>query len=193
MIILGLVLITVTASIPIVENVTKRVNNIPIPTPINVPVSMKNLNKTENSYAGTESTKGYDYNLYFVRLEDNGKTGRKIGCNDSLVPVALRSKSALPLTTQEKLTQLLSNKNSSLDSGALYNALHQSSLTIDRVETDSNGTLKVYIVGSVILGGTCDTPRIIEQITQVAKDDAKNNKADIYLNDRPIQDVLSQK
>jgi len=105
--------------------------------------------------------------VYLVDLEDQGEHGELIGCDDSLVPVALPIEpDSDPI--QATLQNLFEIAETHDDSG-LYNSLYQSNLSVDRIEMDGK-TANLYLTGSLQLGGVCDEPRaryqIIETVNQ---------------------------
>jgi hypothetical protein len=66
---------------------------------------------------------------FLIAIGDNGRTGTRIGCGDSLVPVIRRiAPTTAPLTTAMKL--LLSDHHRYYGQSGLYNALYQSRLQV---------------------------------------------------------------
>ncbi len=192
-IILGLVAITLVAAVPMITSVTKNLQAIPQATPLDISKTINKLKSPDISVA-SQPNQGVQKssNLYFVSLADNGKKGKKIGCDDSLIPVKDLTVEGDGSTLQAKYNRLFSLKEEYFEDTSLYNALADSDLRIQKSEIKGDGTQVVYITGTVSLGGTCDTPRVIEQITAIAQDESPTKKAEIYLNGKTLQSALSQ-
>jgi hypothetical protein len=107
-----------------------------------------------------------------IALDDGGKNGLKIGCNDSVVYIT----KTIPPTTQplnEAMKQLFA-LNSEIVRGPdsdqeFYNVIPKmENLKFDHA-TLVNGYAKVYLTGSFAgLGGVCDSPRVQAQIEETA-------------------------
>jgi hypothetical protein len=136
-----------------------------------------------------DDTPAVELALYYVGVDDGGVSGEMIGCNDSLVKVQ-----GEPVETDDKVVAsmqaLLANKDQNIGESGLYNALYQSDLTFVRWEK-SGGEVTVYLTGTVASGGTCDDPRIINQLERTAATAADSETAKVIVNDLLIQDVLS--
>jgi len=129
--------------------------------------------------------------IYLVAIEDSGISGKKIGCDDSLVPVEVHSISILesPWNALETLSRIEADVVNEL---GLYNALDQSSLELVKFETKDN-SLKVYLEGEMMLGGVCDTPRIEEQLYATILQGDQFDQVEIYINGELLEDYLSLK
>jgi hypothetical protein len=138
----------------------------PLPAP---PVSTPNVTPT-----ATPNT----VKIFMIALEDNGKSGVKIGCNDSVVPVDIQIKET-DKPVAAALTQLFAIKTK--DSNGFYNSLYQSNI---RVQTSDvvRGKVVVNLIGTYKLGGTCDTPRFIAQIRNTVEQFDWSKDATITLN-----------
>ena len=127
--------------------------------------------------------------IYFVAVGDNGQSGPKIGCGDSLVAV----KQPIEPTTgviRAALNKLFSYKQQNIGELGLYNALWQSSLTLASARVD-NGVATVMLTGQPQMGGECDTPRFIGQIQQTILSQQGVKAANVFLNGQPIEKALS--
>jgi Sporulation and spore germination len=105
--------------------------------------------------------------IFLIAVDDNGKTGFPVGCGDSAVPVQVE----IPPThgvLKAALQALLSVKEQYYGQSGLYNALYQSDLQVESVSIDNNGQARVYLTGSLVMGGECDTPRVQAQVEQTA-------------------------
>lgn len=105
-----------------------------------------------------------------IALEDGGSSGPLVGCGDSLVLVTQISEEVLNPEEQIEaaLEALFAIDGSSYGESGLYNALSPSDVTVDSVHLE-DGELEVQLSGSLLSGGTCDDPRIMEQIKETAK------------------------
>jgi hypothetical protein len=192
-IILGLVAITLVAAIPVITNVSKNLQAIPQATPLDISKSINKLSSPDIS-AASQPTPGIQRSpyLYFVALGDKGKKGKKIGCDDSLIPVTDETVQSGDRSLKSKYTRLFSISEQYYGNTTLYNALANSNLALLKSEMKGDGTQVVHLTGSVSLGGTCDTPRVMEQITAIAQEESPTGKAEIYLNGKTLQSALSQ-
>lgn len=129
--------------------------------------------------------------LFFVALDDGGKSGKAIGCNDSIIPVArVVPPTSEPLTTT--IAELLSIRDRHYGQSGLYNALAASTLKAGRVSL-VKGVAEIRLTGTVSLGGTCDGPRVDAQIRETVLQFPAVKTVAIFINDEPIEKVLSGK
>lgn len=129
--------------------------------------------------------------IYLIALEDDGKTGEKIGCGDSAVAVNRSIKrTAAPL--QAAIEELLSLQTNILGESSLYNSLYGSQLSVQKISVSSRKAA-IYLTGSVSLGGVCDNPRFEAQLTKTAKQFESINRVEIFINSKPLKEVLSLK
>jgi hypothetical protein len=129
--------------------------------------------------------------LFFVALEDNGKSGKKIGCNDSIVAV----ERAIPQTQgvlTAALKELLSIRERRIGDAGLYNALAQANLTIDAIAV-IDGKALINLSGTLGLSGVCDDPRVQAQLEELALQFATVKQVSITLNGIPLEKALSGK
>ncbi len=131
-------------------------------------------------------------NIYLVAVGDNGISGKLIGCGDSLVPVEVRIAPTLGVL-RAALTELFKLEGQQYygESG-LYNALHQSHLAIEDVAV-VDGEARIYLKGSLLLGGECDNPRVEEQLKALALQFNTVNRVSVYINGESLEKVLDLK
>src|SRR5262249_48615121 len=123
-----------------------------------------------------------------LALEDNGKSGKKIGCSDSAVAVTRTvPKTAAPLSAA--IRELISLRERTYGQSGLYNALYQSKLMVDRVAL-VNGVAEIHRSGTFRSGGACDNPRIEAQIKETALQFPTVKTTSIFINDTPLEQVL---
>lgn len=155
-----------------------------ITTPI--PISMEPMTTSKPSSATMK------VNIYFIALNDNGKSGPKVGCGDSVVAI----QKTLPSTKaplSAVLTDLLSLNTQYYGENRLYNALYQSNLRLYSVIINPQGKTIIKLSGGVKLGGVCEGPRIIAQLRQTAFQFPSVKEVTIYLNDKLIEEAFSAK
>lgn len=129
--------------------------------------------------------------IFLVAIEDKGISGKKIGCDDSLIPVEVTIRSDLT-SPWSALSALLNLDVTYFGESGLYNALHQSDLEIQSYEFNEEKA-KVYLEGKLMLGGVCDTPRVEEQILATILQDDQIEEVAVYINGVLLQEVLSLK
>jgi spore germination protein GerM len=141
--------------------------------------------KVNAANQNTNSTAG-PVQIYVVAIDDGGKQGRLIGCNDSLVNLAQHVTDATSLTLAlESLFAYRSTENAS------YTALNNAQIVVGEAKVE-NSVATVRLSGAYELDGTCDGPRFVEQITQTVIDFPDVETATITLNDKPLAEVASQ-
>jgi len=129
--------------------------------------------------------------IYYVAVGDNGVSGPKIGCGDSLVATT-----TAPVTFTDQvgpsIKTLLANKSRDIGMSGLINVLYQSSLTYLGGELDGS-TITIWLSGQFMLGGVCDIPRAKAQLEYTAMSASGATSAQVFVNGRPIDEVLSLK
>ncbi len=128
-------------------------------------------------------------NIYVTALGDNGQNGPAIGCEDSVVPVEVEIEpTEAPLTAA--IQRLLTDDRQFYGVRGLYNVFHQSDLQLEGINL-IDGQATIALSGDLRLGGACDNPRVIAQLEQTALQFSTVNSVTIYLNDRPLDAILS--
>ncbi len=130
-------------------------------------------------------------NIYLIALGDNGRSGPRIGCDDSVIAVARD----IPPTTaplSAALNLLLGIRTQFYGESGLYNSLYQSEIRIDRV-TVTEGRALIELSGNMRLSGACDSPRVLAQLSETARQFPTVNQVAIFLNGQRIEDALSQR
>ena len=129
--------------------------------------------------------------LFFIALNDRGKTGKQIGCDDSLVAVE-RSVPPTNAPLTSAITELLSMRDRTYGQSGLYNALAQSQLKVERVAL-VDGAVEIRLAGTITLGGTCDGPRFDQQIRETALQFRNVKSVAVFVNGVPLEKTLSGK
>ena len=134
--------------------------------------------------SGDENTR--EVKVYLVALGDAGKSGRKIGCDDSLVAVTRTVKNdGAPL--KAAVRELLAMPRDY--EGRLGNYWFGERLRVTGA-TISRGTATIRIAGRVFVAGVCDEPRIEEQIKETARQFPGVRKVNVFVNGRPLANVI---
>ncbi|QQR54937.1 hypothetical protein IPG41_07235 [Candidatus Peregrinibacteria bacterium] len=138
-----------------------------------------------------------DLQIGLIALEDNGESGPLVGCGDSLVLVTQSAEGLL--TPEEKieaaLEALFAIKDPSYGQSGLYTALDEAELSVDSVLLSSS-QLTVELSGTLSSGGTCDDPRIVQQIKETAVANSEVSaplEVKVLLNDRLLEEQLNAK
>jgi len=158
----------------------------PQPLPTATPVSHSPIPPTPTQI----QPEGLDrVNIYLVAVGDNGISGKLVGCGDSLVPVEMRIAPTLGVL-RAALNELfkLEGQQHYGESG-LYNALFQSHLAIENVAV-MDGKARIDLSGKLSLGGTCDNPRVEEQLTALALQFSTVTSVQITVNGELLEELL---
>ncbi|MGO2124464.1 GerMN domain-containing protein [Glutamicibacter arilaitensis] len=129
--------------------------------------------------------------LFYVAVGDEGKSGPKIGCGDSLVS-AETGPEEFTNQVEAAITALLADDKEELGGSGLRNALAGSDLSYASSVVDGD-VVTVELNGTVSSGGTCDDPRIIGQLKYTAMTAAGTGEAEILVEGEKIEKVLSAK
>lgn len=139
----------------------------------------------------TETPSTMTVQVFLIALEDNGQSGKPVGCGDSAVPVQVTT-AHTQAVLKAALEALLSIKEPYYGQSGLYNALHQSDLRLDSA-TIKDGLATIRLSGTMLLGGVCDTPRVEAQITETALQFSTVSEVAVFVNGVPLEEVLSEK
>ncbi|MEA2203899.1 MAG: hypothetical protein QOE77_675 [Blastocatellia bacterium] len=131
----------------------------------------------ENAATGAASKR--DVKVYLIALDDKGKRGRKVGCDDSLVPVT-RSIPATKALLKAALQELLSLPPESADYPGLQNFWKGDHLALKSVAI-AGGTATIRISGTVSVAGVCDEPRIVGQLEATARQFSSVKKVRVFI------------
>jgi osmotically-inducible protein OsmY len=144
---------------------------------------------TSESTSRQPAIRGYDVQVAYISIGDEGKSGALVGCGDSIryINKTVQATSAV----EGALQALLSDKTERTQSD-LYNALWQSNLTIDAV-TVVDTTADVVLSGQMQLSGECDNPRVKAQLESTVKQVSGVETVHVMLNGKTIDEALSLK
>jgi hypothetical protein len=181
---------TNTAVIALPTETTTSTATMEVPSPTLFVPTATQVPLTSTKPAPTTSTE-QTVKIFLIAIEDNGQSGTLVGCGDSAIPVTV----TIPQTQgvlRAAVEKLLSAKQQFYGESGLYNALYQSNLQVVGVTIDQ-GKAVIHLTGTIMLGGTCDAPRLEAQIEQTALQFSTVNDVAVFVNDAPLEDVLSQK
>lgn len=126
--------------------------------------------------------------VYLVAVGDDGKTGKKIGCGDSLVSVTRTiKKTVAPL--KATLQELLSTPPETGENPKLQNFWKGRNLRVRSVSI-SNHTATIHILGEVFVAGICDQPRIESQIEETARQFPSVKRVKVFIGRRTLRDAI---
>jgi hypothetical protein len=131
--------------------------------------------------------------LYFIELETKDLKAYRIGCGDAVIAVdAKYAPSKDEKAAETALKMLFAVKDRTYGEKKLYNSLYQSDLKLESLTVDNNRKATLKLSGTMMLGGVCDAPRFEEQIRQtVLQFNDLYSDVEIFLNDKPLKDLLS--
>lgn len=161
----------------------------PPPPPTATAVPPTTIPPTETRPAPTATSSTQRVNIYLIALEDSGRSGPAIGCGDSVVPVEI----IIPRTRgilRAALNNLLAIDEAYYGQSGLYNALHQSDLTLADV-TIVDREARIFLEGTLFLSGVCDNPRVEAQLEQIALQFSTVDSVAVFVNGEPLKEVLS--
>jgi len=110
---------------------------------------------------------------------------KQIGCNDKLYS----EQTLQAVSPEEALNDLFTRKPQNKDA---YNAYIGSNISIKEF-TVENGKATVKLTGELRTGGTCDAPRVKQQLYTTLLQFKGISSVDLYINEEPIDDYLSEK
>jgi len=125
-------------------------------------------------------------NIYLVAVGDNGKTGKKIGCGDSLIAVTRTiKKTAAPLTAA--IRELLQTpQHPGVDgSSPLENFWKGRNLKVNSVSL-VNRTATIRLSGALSVAGVCDEPRIESQIDATARQFPTVKRVKVFIGNKTL-------
>jgi hypothetical protein len=129
---------------------------------------------------------GREVKVYLVALDDNGRRGKRVGCNDSLVPVT-RTVSAEAVPLKAAVEELLTLPREF--EGGLGNYWFGENLRVESVQLRS-GVATIRIRGQVYVAGVCDEPRIEGQIRETARQFRGVRSVRVFVNGRRLADAI---
>jgi hypothetical protein len=183
---------TATVNNPTVQAPTLTVPVVlPSPTIESLPPTFTLPAPTEIPSAPTATIGPQMVKIYLIAVGDNGQSGQLIGCGDSAIPVDVEIQPTKEVL-KASLEKLLSMKEQFYGQSGLYNVLYQSDLQLESITLD-NGKAVINLTGTLTLGGVCDNPRVEAQLLSTVLQFSTIQEASIFINGKPLKDVLSLK
>lgn len=129
-------------------------------------------------------------NLYFVALNDNGKSGFGIDCGDSIIAVPYTISSTVePL--QAVIEKEFSIKNQYYSGTNLYNPFYLSNLSVVELRLRKK-ILTIRLSGDFSVNGKCDYERIKGVLLQTSTQFEGIGNIEIIINDKNITDYINE-
>ena len=126
--------------------------------------------------------------VYLVALDDDGRSGQKIGCGDSLVAVSRRIGARRP-TLRIAIQELLLTPHEY--DARLRNFWRGRNLRVRSVSVNRNGLATINISGAgPQVAGVCDQPRIESQIEETAKQFPNVRRVRVFVNGRTLASAI---
>lgn len=128
--------------------------------------------------------------LFYIAEGDGGVSGPAVGCGDSAVAV---TSPAITFTdpVEGALRTLLADHSQQIGQSGLSNTLWQSQLGVDSIDR-AGSTITAHLTGTLLMGGTCDIPRVEQQLLLTAERAAGAPVA-ITINGKKLSKALSLK
>lgn len=125
--------------------------------------------------------------VFLVAVGDNGKTGRKIGCDDSLVAVrrTVKPSRAVLKSAVEELLKIPRNYNEKLENFWGGGGLKLKSVAL------AGGVATIRLTGKELpIAGVCDQPRVARQIEETAKQFPAVKRVRVFVNGKTLAQVI---
>lgn len=146
------------------------------------------------SCGGTPVKPDATLKIALVKLNDNGASGELIGCGDSIVYI---DKTAEEGNKVQVALEELFVYGTTATTDEYYNGLqYAKNLKVDSVNVSENPgktTIEIRISGEMASGGTCDDPRITEQIMSTIKANTTADEIKVYINDKDLDGYFNMK
>jgi spore germination protein GerM len=155
-------------------------------------VHINGLALAESATISTRRATGVqEVKVFLIAVDDAGRSGKKIGCDDSVVAV---TRALRPTRTPLKaaLKELLRIPRSYGSEPELYNALHQSELRLESVSIRRD-VARLNFAGRLVTGGVCDSPRVQAQIEETALQFPTVKQVKVFINGTPLSAYLSER
>jgi hypothetical protein len=131
-----------------------------------------------------------EVNIALIAIDPDG--AGDIGCGDTVELVTLpASGTGNEAKVQSALEELFGITDQNYGESGLYNALYQSSLSVENILWDGTN-LAVDVTGSMTSGGVCDDPRIEAQILRTVAENAPTGaKITVAIDDEGITEYFN--
>ena len=172
-----LLIIAASSSYALTQSLSTGFNNIqPVDTNIEAAPAKE----------AKQTVRAKEIKVYLVALNDAGKSGRKIGCDDSLVSVT-RTIKPTASTLKAAMEELVATPGD--DDKKLGNYVVGPDLKVKSVSI-SRGTATIRFSGHISVAGICDEPRIVEQIMATAKQFPNVKRVKVFVGKETLEDAI---
>jgi len=132
--------------------------------------------------------RGKTIKVYMVAVGDEGKTGKKIGCGDSIVATnRFIQPTTAPLTAA--INELITAPQLPAGNPRLENFWKGRDLRVVSVSI-LNNTATIRLAGEVFVAGICDVPRIESQIEETAKQFPSVKRVRVFIGSQTLRNAL---
>jgi hypothetical protein len=129
--------------------------------------------------------------VFLIAPEDGGTLGRKVGCSDSAVPIEVQLPAPRP-ALEGSLEALFGLENRYHGGSGLYNPLYASPLEIEAIQRVGSEA-RIRLGGYIEIGGDCDGPRMLAQLTETVLQFPDVQRVTFYLGEKPLRQLLAGK
>ena len=145
----------------------------------------------EKPPVASQKPKDHDVSVILIAQMPKDGNARDIGCGNTTKPMIQKS-TFQGDPVEDALKVLLGLTKAGYENGELYNALYQSNLKVQSVET-KNDVVTVKLTGKIKLSLECDIPRVKEQLVGTIKAASNAKKIVVFVNDKSLDDTVSLK
>lgn len=126
--------------------------------------------------------------VFLIAPQDGGRSGRKVACGDSAVPIEVTLPRPAP-ALEGALRALLAMGDRYDRASGLLNPLYASRLELAGMERQG-AQVKVRLTGYVELGDACDNSRMFAQLTETAQQFRGISYAHFEIDGQPLRELL---
>jgi Sporulation and spore germination len=126
--------------------------------------------------------------VFLIAPQDGARSGRKVACGDSAVPVEVTLPRPAP-ALEGALRALLAMGDRYDRASGLLNPLYASRLELAGMERQG-AQVKVRLTGYVELGDACDNSRMFAQLTETALQFRGISSAQFEIDGQPLRELL---
>lgn len=126
--------------------------------------------------------------VFLIAPQDGGRSGRKVACGDSAVPIEVTLPRPAP-ALEGALRALLAMGDRYDRGSGLFNPLYASRLELAGMERQG-AQVKVRLTGYVELGDACDNSRMVAQLTETALQFRGISSVQFEIDGQPLRALL---
>jgi hypothetical protein len=126
--------------------------------------------------------------ILIAQMPKSGKA-KDIGCGNTTKAMTQKSTFQGDVV-EDALKVLFALTRAGYENGELYNALYQSNLKVQSVQTRDD-VVTVHLTGNIKMSGECDIPRVRAQIIDTIKAASDAKKIVVWVNDKSLDEALS--